>query len=122
MSNATPPVHYLPAGYAEGAESEPSARGETSQPYFEYMYESRGTYHTRGECGLWCAVLLRAVHDARGTDVIARHSRAWLTMGNPEFRLICELAGFDPERIAEALPSVLAQKSPPRKRIRNPVV
>ena len=54
---------------------------------------------------LWLQVILRAVEDAKGQDLmceteewipqLVREAREWLTTNSWEFRTVCELAGMD---------------------------
>lgn len=65
---------------------------------------------------LWTAVLARAITDALGIAtgaqkgtagrVVERHARAWLSASNPDFRLVCELAGYDPAYVQRRLPAM----------------
>lgn len=59
---------------------------------------------------LWCAMLLRNLTDATGqgkilcegngaSSMAIRHAQNWI--GSSDFRLVCEMAGFDPDAIEE---------------------
>lgn len=56
---------------------------------------------------LWCAVLQTALDDARYSGVAAegitrrRHAVAWLVEPNPDFPVVCRLAGLDPMAVRE---------------------
>ena len=59
---------------------------------------------------LWQAVLLRAVRDALGDHEARephaqRDAEAWIRGGGRDFRLVCDMAGFDPAHIREAFVS-----------------
>lgn len=68
---------------------------------------------------LWGAVIWRAVSDAvwPGVGAEARfhrdQAREWFRFGGKDFRLVCELAGFDPDFIRDrVLPMI---DNPPPK-------
>lgn len=58
---------------------------------------------------LWQCVIIQAIRDAlmdrekmTGTDLANRHAAiAWLDYANEDFRQVCEMAGFNPERISK---------------------
>jgi len=58
---------------------------------------------------LWCAVLLTAVEDANYTGTVKesldqrRKALAWLTEPNPDFPVVCRLAGLDPLAVRERI-------------------
>lgn len=66
-----------------------------------------------GEQSLWRAVLLQQILDARSEPrtnakynadlALKRTADAWLRLSNPDFRIVCELAGLAPDRIAELI-------------------
>lgn len=51
--------------------------------------------------GLWSAVLLTAIDDARGhgSALDQVYARRWLGRGSGDFRRVCWLAGVDPEDV-----------------------
>lgn len=67
---------------------------------------------------LWCAVIGRALEDARGNPggtggAGARHraieeSRRWFLGNDPDFRLVCEAAGYDPDVLRRRVLRLLA--------------
>lgn len=72
---------------------------------------------------LWCAVIGRALEDARGNpaatgSAVARHrvieeSRRWFLSNDPGFRLVCDAAGYDPDVLRHRVLRLLANGSPP---------
>ena len=58
---------------------------------------------------LWCAVLLQAVKDsayygAMPRDLLAKQrARQWAARRLPDYLEVCDLAGADPERMADAI-------------------
>ena len=80
---------------------------------------SEATASTRcNERQLWCAVIGRALEDARGNPggtggEGARHraieeSRRWFLGNDPDFRLVCEAAGYDPDVLRRRVLRLLA--------------
>lgn len=63
---------------------------------------------TAGERTLWAAVLQTALEDAAGRPTatgpagraaVIDDAHRWLARGGPDFRIVCWLAGVDPEFI-----------------------
>ena len=72
---------------------------------------------------LWCAVLFRIFQDACRTlppkadnaqKVERDQARSWL-LGGTDMRIVCELAGFDPDAIREAAERLKRNDWPPIK-------
>lgn len=67
-------------------------------------------FDVAGERALWRAVLVRALADAVAPVVMGNESvrgvqdaaRAWLRGQTADFRMVCELAGYDPAFIRDA--------------------
>lgn len=67
---------------------------------------------------LWCAVLNQAIADATSPLVRNRRehleqcwARTWFKTRNKDFQEVCQLAGYDPERIRKhVLPMIEAAK------------
>ena len=91
------------------------------RPYF-------GTADTEEpERGLWCAVIHRAIEDARGEGLTGsprdRHRQRetavnWLLQPNRHFVLVCELAGLEPNVMRLAVLATL--NAGPRAADRRP--
>jgi hypothetical protein len=72
---------------------------------------------------LWCAVIGRALEDAVGNPggaagAVARHraieeSRRWFLSNDPDFRLVCDAAGYDPDVLRHRVLRLLANGSSP---------
>jgi hypothetical protein len=102
---ALPPddrITYCPAGYAQGVTaSQPLARGGTI-PSIPVTISQRTP-----EQSLWVAVVLQMVLDARNlkkthdAKVLRAAALEWIFNSNREFYTVCELAGFNPERVRE---------------------
>ncbi|MET0154763.1 MAG: hypothetical protein ABW189_01485 [Rickettsiales bacterium] len=80
----------------------------------------------QGECGrdvcvLWRCVLFKALSDLKSCafhpeEAEARdEAEAWLNLRSSDFRDVCELAGYSPERVYEAGQKLVAM----RKRRQN---
>ena len=70
----------------------------------------------KGDRGLWCAVILRAIEDARGEGLqgpprnrarLRDEAWAWLTQSSRDFYLVCELAGLEPRAVMAYARAVL---------------
>ena len=63
------------------------------------------------EKNLWCSVLKRAIEDASGTvesqhhkatrEAIRRATTVWFERGDRDFRMVCEMADFDPDYVQQ---------------------
>lgn len=70
------------------------------------------------EQGLWKAVLSQAIHEActdwyqDGPLTISEKYKAknWISMNNPDFVLVCEWAGYEPEYVSMKTKQLLARK------------
>jgi len=66
---------------------------------------------------LWQKVILQAVMDAESNIATSQaragklHARAWLTGSSPDFTMVCELAGFDPQDIRARFQQYFTQPS-----------
>ena len=72
---------------------------------------------------LWCAVLFRILQDAcrnlppkadNSAKVERDQARSWLLNGQ-DMRIVCELAGFDPDAMREAARKLQQRDWPPLK-------
>ena len=61
---------------------------------------------------LWCAVLLAALDDFRAGGVEADRVNWWLT--GPDFVMVCELAGYEPDTVRKAFRSCQRVKLTPQ--------
>jgi hypothetical protein len=103
----TPTVTILPMGAAHGTGyNNPSAHATNYNSQHEHDLEP-GERLVRGERALWRSVLIQALQDAireRGNRYVMHDrttSRIWLRLNNPDFRTVCEYAGYDPHTIYE---------------------
>lgn len=72
-----------------------------------------GLYRDDDMRSLWCAVILRAIDDARGKNLPAStpvgrqrmidEAYEWLTIPNAHFNEVCSLAGLDPVAVREGV-------------------
>ncbi len=79
---------------------------------------------------MWFAVVERAIDDARGESIagatsiftvvrLQNEARAWLTENGPDFVLVCEYAGLDPEIAFDLIDANIANLEPVRTRTKG---
>ena len=88
---------------------------------------------TSNEAKLWQAVILQAVHDAvssvrirdksqmRKAIMIRDECRDWLLKGSKDFRLVCTLAGLDPDDVRDMAQSLSRKDWPRLLKIGRPI-
>lgn len=124
-AGATPTTHKpkrrkrarrMPPGSARCIDITPSACNHSNPVSAPRDAIEPGEGAVRGERALWAAVLLQQIVDSKSQNRTNRArydaitANAWLNIRNPDFRTVCEWAGYCPHEVSARLAKSLTHK------------
>jgi hypothetical protein len=104
LQSTSPTPIILPPAYAEGAERGASAQSHR-QPAFYIESAPCEDQETESHRALWRAVISQQIMDAKNVSNksekkwLKSQALHWLFHNNTDFRMVCDLAGWDPDYV-----------------------